>query len=400
MATLQLIIFYMGIVLWTILFIQIFYLAVLAVAGRLIPAEKFTKASKLRRMVVLIPAYKEDGVIVEVATDALHQDYPRDKYDVVVIADSLKPETVKKLQSIPVKVVEVKFEKSTKSKALNAAMSALPETYDCAVILDADNLMESNLLHKINDAFEAGYQIVQGHRVARNLDTPVAILDAVSEEINNHIFREGNRAVGLSCSLIGSGMAFNYKMFKEVMQNIQAVGGFDKELELYFTREGIKTAWLPLGYVYDEKVQNYESLGNQRRRWLAAQFIYFGQHFGPALLTLVTRGNLDYFFRTWQQIQLPRVLLLGLTTLLTAFFLLVQPFILSQYWLFLWALLIFTLGISMPVYLLNTKLFHAVLYLPAGIWKMFLSLLKIKGANKTFIHTTHTGGDQSKGKKR
>jgi len=109
MATLQLIIFYTGIVLWTILFIQIFYLAVLAVAGRLIHAEKFAKASILRRMVVLNPAYKEDGVIVDVATDALHQDYPRDKYDVVVIADSLKPETVKKLQSIPVKVVEVKF---------------------------------------------------------------------------------------------------------------------------------------------------------------------------------------------------------------------------------------------------------------------------------------------------
>lgn len=400
MGTLQLIIFYVGIVLWTILFIQIFYLAILAIAGRLIPSEKFPKSDKLRRMVVLIPAYKEDGVIVEVASNALHQDYPRDHYDVVVIADSLRQETVSKLQSIPVKVVEVKFEKSTKSKALNAAMSALPENYDCAVILDADNLMESNLLHKINDAFNAGYQIVQGHRVARNLNTPVAILDAVSEEINNHIFREGNRAVGLSCSLIGSGMAFSYTMFKEVMLNIKAVGGFDKELELYFTREGIKTAWLPLGYVYDEKVQNYESLGNQRRRWLSAQFIYFGQHIGPAIKMLFTKGNFDYFFRTWQQIQLPRVLLLGLVTLLTAIFLVIQPFGISQYWLFLWGLMIFTLGISMPVYLLNARLLHAILYLPAGIWKMFLSLLKIKGANKTFIHTTHTGGSNSRGKKR
>jgi cellulose synthase/poly-beta-1,6-N-acetylglucosamine synthase-like glycosyltransferase len=42
-----------------------------------------------QKIAVLIPGYKEDGVIIEVAT-ALQQEYPSNLYDVVIIADSFK----------------------------------------------------------------------------------------------------------------------------------------------------------------------------------------------------------------------------------------------------------------------------------------------------------------------
>jgi cellulose synthase/poly-beta-1,6-N-acetylglucosamine synthase-like glycosyltransferase len=43
-----------------------------------------------KKIAVLIPGYKEDGVIIEVATLALQQEYPSNLYDVVIIADSFK----------------------------------------------------------------------------------------------------------------------------------------------------------------------------------------------------------------------------------------------------------------------------------------------------------------------
>jgi hypothetical protein len=49
---------------------------------------------------------------------------------------------------------------------------------------------------------------VQGHRTAKNTNNSWAILDAISEEINNNIFRKGHRVLGLSSAIIGSGMAF------------------------------------------------------------------------------------------------------------------------------------------------------------------------------------------------
>jgi len=35
----------------------------------------------------------------------------------------------------------------------------------------------------------------------------LALLDGISEEINNNIFRKGHQTLGLSSALIGSGMA-------------------------------------------------------------------------------------------------------------------------------------------------------------------------------------------------
>src|SRR5690606_18533657 len=100
------------------------------------------ESRRYRRVAVLIPAYKEDGVIVDAARHALEQSYPADHFDVVVIADSLQRGTLERLAQLPIKVIQVSFERSTKVKALNRAMEVLGDDYDCALVLDADNIME------------------------------------------------------------------------------------------------------------------------------------------------------------------------------------------------------------------------------------------------------------------
>jgi cellulose synthase/poly-beta-1,6-N-acetylglucosamine synthase-like glycosyltransferase len=68
------------------------YLLVFAIAGRLKNTKTTTrKPEKMRRFAVFLPSYKEDKVILESARTALIQDYPAALYDVIVIADSLKP---------------------------------------------------------------------------------------------------------------------------------------------------------------------------------------------------------------------------------------------------------------------------------------------------------------------
>lgn len=180
------------------------YLFFFAVMGRFRKPKTLATPQPIinRRIAVLIPAYKEDAVILESAQGGLRQTYPESLYDVVVIADSLQPETVQALRRWPIKVIEVSFDKSTKAKALNVALQQLPDVYDIAVILDADNLMATDFLHQVNLAFQQGWRILQGHRTAKNTDTSVAVLDAISEEINNHIFRQGHQSVGLSASTL------------------------------------------------------------------------------------------------------------------------------------------------------------------------------------------------------
>ena len=248
------------------------YLFIFSVAGKLIRPKQVPVSNKLGSFVIYICSYKEDAIILNSAANALLIDYPQDKYHVCVIADSLKPETIAALKQMPIQVVEVFFESSTKSKALHKAIEATTENFDAAIVFDIDNIAAPDYLYRINDYFQAGNSVIQGHRVALNTNTPIAILDAISEEVNNHIFRKSQRVFNLSAAIIGSGMALEYKLFKDVMLQIDAVGGFDKEMGLILTRNKISVAYAESALVYDEKVSNPEVFKKQRKRWLSAQF--------------------------------------------------------------------------------------------------------------------------------
>ena len=376
------------------------YILVFALAGLFYKEKPYGTPGRFRKVAVLIPGYKEDAVIVEVATAALKQQYPQGLFDVVIIADSFQPYTIEKLKSIPVKLIEVSFEKSTKSKALNKAMEQLGDGYEITVVLDADNIMAPDFLNKVNTAFDNGFIAVQGHRTAKNINNSWAVLDAVSEEINNHIFRKGHRVLGLSSAIIGSGMAFDYHFFKNMMSSVHAVGGFDKEIELKMLKQGVTIAYLDDAMVYDEKIQQPDVFSNQRRRWLSAQVHYFRNGFTDAFKDLITKGNADYFDKAIQFIQPPRILLLGAVMLLSVIFislnyLLYSQLILSAGWLATATACIAALLLSIPRSHYNTRTMAAISGLPKGMLLMMLSLLKIKGANKTFIHTKHTASSNS-----
>src|SRR6185437_6212165 len=166
------------------------YLFVLAVWGRFFFKRHKWPASTCaspKRIAILVPAYKEDAVILATASNLLDCDYPKDNYDIYIIADSFRPETLRELARLPVRLLEVSFEKSTKTKALNAAFQQIDKPYDIALICDGDNMLAPDFLAKTSEAFNGGARATQGKRIAKNLDTSFAILDASSEAINNHI---------------------------------------------------------------------------------------------------------------------------------------------------------------------------------------------------------------------
>ena len=377
----------------------VLYILLFSIAGLFKVKSKTKSVSKTeRKFAVLIPGYKEDAVIVEVAKKALEQTYEKAKFDVIVIADSFEQETLKVLKTLPIILIEVSFETSTKSKALNAAMAQIGDSYDVALILDADNIMESDFIHKMNLAFDQGFKVVQGHRMAKNTNTSFAILDAISEEVNNHIFRKGHRVLGFSSALIGSGMGFDYQFFKSTMENIKAIGGFDKELELILLRDGETIEYLHDALVLDEKVQKADVFANQRKRWLSAQFVYFKRFFWSGIKALVLKGNVDFFDKVYQMIAPPRVLLAGLVTVFALVSLVFQVFIPEisilfsvppLAWQVTFGAVVVAFLCAIPRVFYNGKTLNALLTLPKAFGLMFLSLFKLKGANKKFIHTQH-----------
>jgi cellulose synthase/poly-beta-1,6-N-acetylglucosamine synthase-like glycosyltransferase len=369
---------------------SVLYLFVFSVAGRFFyRAKEYTVPANARKIAILVPAYKEDNIIFSTAKYLLELDYPNEAYDVYILADSFRQDTLDQLRQMPVRLFEVSFEKSTKTKSLNEAFRRIDKHYDLALICDADNILGKDFLIKINAAFNSGVRAAQGRRVAKNLDSSFAILDACSEAINNHIFRQGANSMGLSSSIIGSGMAYEFDMVKKILGEISAVGGFDKILQLRIIEQGISIQYLKDAVVYDEKVESPDAFKQQRKRWVSSQFIYFRQFFGPALKQLF-KGNFSYFnIAVLSNFILPRAFLFGILPVLT-----LAAFFISKAWglacVGLFLAYIITMIMALPSSLVNRDLLAAIGKLPRAVFIMFGTLLHVRKANKTFIHTVHT----------
>lgn len=368
--------------------IQVAYLLFFSLAGKTKKAMPFQQAQTLRRIRIFIPGYKEDSVIIATAKNAISQNYPAGLFEVVIIADSFSEATLAALRGLPIKVVEVSFEKSTKGKALQKAIEATAhDPVDIVLILDADNHMAHGFLHALNNAFEQGYEVVQGHRTAKNFQTSFAFLDACTEEINNHIFRRGHVAVGLPSALIGSGMAFDWELFVSLSQDIGDTSGEDKELEFRIVRQRKKVAFLDGAFVYDEKVAKSDVFSKQRSRWLATQVEFFEKYFIEGWVQLL-KGNIAFFNKVFQTYLFPRVMLVAVLFLWLLWVVMFSPgFLLFSIGLFIALAIALLMGIPGRWY--NKQLLLAFLQIPGALFSMLKAMTHIGKARKQFIHTPH-----------
>ena len=246
------------------------------------------------------------------------------------------------------------------------------ESYDVVVIMDADNVTTPNFLAEINRAFESGLHAVQAHRTGKNMNTDIAVLDAISEEINNGFFRSGHNAIGLSAGLAGSGMAL--------------------------LKQRIHIEYLEQLPVYDEKTQKKEGIKNQRKRWIAAQYGALRASL-PDFPKALIQGNIDYCDKILQWMLPPRLIQLagvfGFTLLFTAIGLLMSlqsgeyEWYTAIKWWILSAAQVAAMIIPVPGKLLNRKLGKAILQIPTLALAMIANMFRLKGANKKFIHTEH-----------
>jgi cellulose synthase/poly-beta-1,6-N-acetylglucosamine synthase-like glycosyltransferase len=385
-------------ILFTLLALCVGYLLLYAIASKFYRAPRFPDARTFRRFVVLFPAYKEDRVIASSVRSFLQQDYPQELFDIIVISDQMQDATNEDLRSLPIRLLIADYRDSSKAKALTMAMESVSgEHYDIVAIMDADNLTSPDFLAEINRAFDNGARSVQAHRTGKNMNTDISVLDGISEEINNGIFRSGHNALGLSAALSGSGMAFEAEWFRKNVRLLETAGE-DKELEVLLLRQRIHTTYLPQIPVYDEKTQKEEAIGNQRKRWIAAQFGIL-RHSLSGLREAVSKGNMDYCDKILQWMLPPRLIQLAGVFGLTFIFTVIgvwqavqgagQEWTAAIKWWILSAAQIMAMLLPIPGRLFDKRLGKAILRIPLLALTTFGNLFKLKGAYKKFIHTEH-----------
>jgi cellulose synthase/poly-beta-1,6-N-acetylglucosamine synthase-like glycosyltransferase len=377
------------------------YLFVMALFGRLTRGRKYIIQNEKHRIAVLIPSFREDQIIVDTAFQIREHDYPRSRFTVTVIADKLKPETMQKLMQIPVNVLEVNL--GMKSRSLHAALES-PGIRDSEIvmILDADNIMAPGCLEKVNAAFHAGVRAMQCHRTAKNKNSEVALLDAMSEEINTNLFRRGPAFAGLSATPNGSGMAFDKTLIRDIFSSraILENPGEDREIDMQLIQRKIKMEFLDDAFIYDEKVATAGVFEKQRIRWLEAQVNHVRRFFDDDMKT--AQKTIFFVNKFFQNLLLPRVLTLVVFSIIITILLIQHyfqlPLIRPSFvvWASMMGLYLLTLLISIPRIFFSTKTLWAMSRLPLLMYAMMRAVVQMKKKRREFIHTPKTFVDKPK----
>ena len=141
---------------------------------------------------VIVAAHNESAVIGQLVDNLRNLNYPKDLYDIYVIADNCSDNTAEIAKEGGAIVCERTHPtKKSKGFALEWMFDKLfkmEKQYDGIVIFDADNLVHPQFLMEMNNRLCKGDRIIQGYLDAKNpYDTWVAGTFAIAFWVICHI---------------------------------------------------------------------------------------------------------------------------------------------------------------------------------------------------------------------
>ena len=225
---------------------------------------------------VIVAAHNEQAVIGQLVRNLKDLQYPKELYDVYVIADNCTDNTATIARERGAIVCERTHPtKKSKGFALEWMFERLfqmQKTYDAVVIFDADNLVHPRFLMEMNNRLLKGDRIIQGYLDAKNpYDTWVSGTFAIAFWVIDHISHLAKTNIGLSAVLGGTGMCITTDILRRYGWRATCLTE-DMEFTMKSLSEGIKTTWAHDAIVYDEKPLTFMQSWHQRLRWAQGQF--------------------------------------------------------------------------------------------------------------------------------
>ena len=227
----------------------------------------------IKRFAVFIPAHNEEIVIENIVDNLKQLNYPKDSYDVYVIADNCTDNTAAAARAAGANVLERTDDKRRgKGYALQWAFEKVlydeDSEYDAAVIFDADNLVSKNFLKEMNNKLCDGQKVIQGYIDSKNPgDSWITASYSIAFWSSNRLFQCARSFLGMSCEIGGTGFCMDVGVLKQIGWNATCLVE-DLEFTMKLMLNNIKVAWAHGAIVYDEKPLTLAQSWRQRRRWM------------------------------------------------------------------------------------------------------------------------------------
>ncbi|MEW5784564.1 MAG: glycosyltransferase family 2 protein [Bacillota bacterium] len=285
-------------ILQVIIFLFGLYFLFIAAAG-LFTKRRCREHPSTLRFAVIVPAHNEEYVVTKLVRNLMDLDYPKELYDVYVIADHCTDDTARAAREQGALVWERSGTERGKGRSLHEVMSGLGFTasgntapgtarYDAATIIDADNLVALNYLQVMNSRLLEGEKLIQCLIDAKNPnDSWVASVFSVNFWINNRFILQARYNVGFSSLTAGSGVCISREILEKIGWSTVTITE-DLEFAVQALLHGYRATFTRETRVYDEKPLSFSAACRQRLRWARGQLnvalLYAPRLLGKGLL--------------------------------------------------------------------------------------------------------------------
>ena len=311
------------------------------------------------RFAVIACARHEEAVIGNLVDSLLAQDYPRECFDVFVVADNcLNDDTAGQARRHGAIVYErFNRRKVGKGYALSWALEQIdqdyPGRYDAVAVFDADNLAAPNFLTEINAALCSGADVAQGYRDVKNPDDSwVSNCYGVYWMMLTRFYHRARFNWGLSCMVGGTGFAFKKNILGPEGWNTHTLTE-DLEFSVRQACEGRHIVPVYGAVFYDEQPAEFGLSLRQRFRWVAGTVQIFRLYLPGILRRLCRHPTPALADATAYLLAVPAVAMTTVSGMLTALGLALDPA--AAYWSLAWLMLSFVGGwLAMSILALMT----------------------------------------------
>lgn len=279
------------------LLLQIFYVLLFFV-----PKKKWKKSEKKAKVAFVIPAHNEEDVIYDTVKDVIDkQNYPREKFDIFVIAHNCTDRTAELAEKAGAKVVVLEDRTPEHCRAAFPLKHGIDliinseKEYDFVIHLDADNRLNPDFTAYMNDAYQSGVDLARPYEGAingsQNFFTKACAMFYAFDS------RFGSRArerLGIAAHVNGSGALFSVRMLKKC-------GGYDctdisDDAEFNFNRmlDGYKGHFVEDAIVYEDMPSSLKDTYNRNKRIGSGSMSLLKTKLLKMVGKFFTTGNFSY----------------------------------------------------------------------------------------------------------
>ena len=266
---------------------------------------KFKPAKKKHKYAILIAARNEKNVIGNLLDSINKQDYPSDLITTFVVADNCTDNTAEIARKHGAVCYErFDTEYRTKGFALEFLLDKIEEDYgrmsfEGYFIFDADNLLNTDYISRMNDAFDEGCKIITSYRNTKNFDenwiSSTYALHWIRSIRANHRARSVLR---LATNIQGTGFLFTNEIVKNGWHYTSLTE--DRALTADAVAQGYQITYNDAAMFYDEQPTSLKVALRQRTRWSKGHLQAFVES-GPYLFINIFLGK--WYVRTkWGEV--------------------------------------------------------------------------------------------------